>query len=126
MRKRYICWLAAIVLVAGCSKSGPDLAPVSGRVTLDGQPVENADVTFQPEGSKSPSFGRTDKDGNYTLGYKKGVVGALVGKHAVQISTSPEIVKGPNRFPAKYNTNSELHRDVESGKNEINFDLTSK
>lgn len=102
------------------------MAPVHGRVTLDGQPLEAADVIFQPDGDKSPSFGRTDMDGRYELGYKRGMPGALVGSHTVSIAVNLEIKRGPQPVPARYRVNSELRREVESGKdNVIDFELVS-
>src|SRR5215210_2304472 len=38
-----------LAALAGCGKSGPQIAPVHGHVTLDGQPLMNADVMFQPD-----------------------------------------------------------------------------
>lgn len=126
MPLRYFSLLAVVALVVGCSKSGPDVAPVTGRITLDGQPINNTDVAFYPEEpGKSPSSARTDNDGHYELGYKRGVMGGMIGNNTVRISTSPEIVKGPNRFHENYNNKSELHREVKSGKNVIDFDLKS-
>ena len=121
MRRRNLGFLALILIVAGCGQSGPEVAPVSGRITVDGKPMENVDIVFQPEGAKSPSYGRTDKDGNYTLAYKRGVAGALVGSHGVSISVSRELVRNPPQIK-----NADLHRDVKSGKNEFNFDVTSE
>ena len=65
-----------LVALAGCSKSGPQIAPVHGVVKLDGQPLANADVQFQPDGSQRPSSGRTDANGHYELMYKRGQPGA--------------------------------------------------
>jgi hypothetical protein len=113
--------VALLLLVVGCSKSGPDLAPVSGRVTLDGQPIAVADVYFHPEGEKSPSVGRTDADGRYVLGYKRGVEGGMVGWNTVRIQT----VGGPPLVPPRYNRDSDLRREVTSGKNTFDFELTT-
>ena len=68
-----------MVCFAGCGKSGPELAPVSGRVSVDGQTMENVNVTFQPDEMRPASYGRTDADGHYELGYKRGVQGACLG-----------------------------------------------
>ncbi len=123
---RYSYCLLLIVLVGGCGKSGEQVAPVSGRVTLDGQPLGTADILFQPGDMKPPSSGRTDKDGRYTLGYKRGVPGALVGQHLVRIAVNTDITHGPQTVPPRYNTQSELKREVELGKqNVIDFELTS-
>ena len=113
--------LLMAVLLAGCGQSGPELAPVSGRVTLDGRPLEMADVVFQPDDARSPSYGRTDADGRYELGYKRGVAGALVGGHNVSISVSSELVARPPRI-----AQSERHAEVEPGNNEFNFDVKSE
>ena len=78
-----VLWM--LVVVNGCGKGGPQVAPVNGRVTLGGRPLENADVTFQPDGSQRASIGRTDPDGRYELAYKRGQPGAIVGPHTVRI-----------------------------------------
>jgi hypothetical protein len=121
MRIRYLSCLVLAIVVAGCSRSGPEVAPVSGRVTVDGQPMENVNVVFQPEDSRSPSSAQTDKDGHYTLGYKRGIQGALVGWHAVGISVSAEVVRN-----APHIKNTQLRREVKSENNEFNFDVTSE
>jgi hypothetical protein len=122
LRRSMLCFL--VFVLAGCSQSGPETAPVKGRVTLDGRPLPNAVVQFQPDENKRPAFGGTDENGEYQLYYKKGVVGARVGKHIVRI-TAPS---GPNTpaIPERYNKQSELKAEVKPGQNELNFDLKSE
>jgi len=115
--------LVPVLLVAGCGRSGPEVAPVSGRVTLDGQPLEMVDVVFQPKNGDSPSTSRTGPDGRYELLYKRGIVGARTGEHVVHIGFTSNIVKNPPNIPARYNTNSDLLVEVKPGSNEYNFDL---
>lgn len=128
--------IVAIVLV-GCSGGGdtPELANVSGKVTLDGDPLPNATLTFTPLGKKGgrPSVAVTDDGGNYELKYSAAHAGATPGKYRVQITTattktdeSGNDVDVPETLPAKYNANSELEKDVEPGSNTINFELDSK
>lgn len=112
------------LLIGGCRRSGPEIAPVSGRVTLSGKPLEKADVVFQPESGKPPASARTDADGHYELAYKRGVMGGPVGQNLVQISVSREIVHNPPKIAAKFNSKSELHREVKAGQNEFDFDVT--
>jgi hypothetical protein len=119
------CFVILMACLAGCGKTGPELAPVTGRITLDGQPLENADIVFQPDGSKPPSTGRTSADGRYELAYKRGVMGGMIGSNTVRITISPEVVSNPPSIPARYNTESELKKEVKSGQNEFNFDLTA-
>lgn len=68
--------LAAVVASAalvGCGgDTGPVLYPVSGTVTVDGQPLEKAGVGFQPDESKGNKLGlfpagTTDASGKYEL-----------------------------------------------------------
>lgn len=86
---------AAAVLAAGCD-GGPQLASVSGVVTLDGKPYPNAAVSFQPLASAnndSPGMGSTaltDENGRYTLTTIDGKKGAVVGNHKVRIQTRRE------------------------------------
>ena len=118
--------VVAMMLLVGCRESGPEVAPVTGVVTLDGRPLAFADVTFQAEG-KSPGVGRTDKDGRYELMYKRGVVGAPIGPNRVSITTSSELVRNPPRIPARYNTESELTREILAGEDNVfDFELKSE
>jgi hypothetical protein len=128
---RLVCGLlgAAVVLGIGGCGSG-NVAPVSGRVTLDGEPAANVRVTFQPLGSadnRNPgagSYAVTDADGYYTLtvvGTHRS--GAVVGKHRVSIQSShgpsaefPDAPPKPaNPIPTKYNKESKLEFDVPKG-----------
>jgi hypothetical protein len=115
-----------LIAAAGCGKSSvSDVAPVHGRVTLDGQPLPNTSVVFQVTG-RSLSGGFTDEKGNYELIYKRGVKGAVIGKNQVTILEDTQKTHAPQRVPARYNQNSELQEEVKPGDNEINFDLTTK
>jgi hypothetical protein len=120
-------WMPLLICVAaGCGKSGPEVAPVKGRVTLDGRPLSTVDIVFQPEDGKPPATSRTDEEGHYELLYKRGVNGAPVGQHTVRIAFTSGIVAKPPTIPDRYNKQSELHREVKSGSNEIDFDLKSE
>lgn len=92
-----LCWaaiVAACSLTIGCGRQGYKIAPVSGRLTSQGEPVSEMHVTFQPKLADidNPytgpgSFGRTDSEGRFslTLGDGTGRRGAAVGKHTVRI-----------------------------------------
>src|SRR5215813_11546387 len=123
---RWITTASTVLLVAwaGCGGSKADVAPVHGRVTLDGQPLPNTGVTFH-SADRGTSGGRTDKDGNYELIYKKGVMGAPVGINTVSILEDTQRTHQPQRVPARYNLESELTFEVKPGDNEANFPLTT-
>src|SRR4051812_7681337 len=115
-----------LFLFAGCGKGGPQVAPVHGRVTLDGQPLASATIRFQPDGPERPSTGGTDSEGRYQLMFKRGEPGAAIGMHTVRIWVSHEVVKNPPIIAAKFDSKSELHREVKSGDNEFDFDVTTE
>jgi hypothetical protein len=118
--------VAFLVVIAGCGRSGPQIAPVHGRITLEGQPLAGADIRFQPDGPERPSVGRTDSEGHYNLMFKRGQPGAIIGQHTVRIWVSPEVVSNPPIIAKRFDTASELHRDVKSGDNEFDFDVTAE
>jgi hypothetical protein len=117
---------ALMFMTAGCGKSGLQIAPVHGRITLEGRPLAGADIRFQPDGTERPSIGRTDSDGRYDLMYKRGQPGAVVGQHTVRIWVSREVVSNPPVIDAKFDARSELRREVKSGNNEFDFDVTAE
>ena len=127
-----IGWLMLLAaLVSGCSGSGAAVAPVNGRVTLDGAPLAGARIRFQPEASGgSPSYGTANQNGHYVLGYKRGQPGALIGWHTIRLERGAQDAPGnkskPRALPARYNTASELREEVKAGEdNVIHFELTT-
>src|SRR5436309_1021087 len=89
--------LLPLLLLVGCSSEPYKVARVSGRVTLNGEPLANAAVVFQPVatgGDINPgpgSGGFTGSDGRYTLALTgKKTKGAVVGKHKVRITLVQE------------------------------------
>ncbi len=82
-----VCVLTC-VLMLGCGGGGVSgLVKVTGTVTLDGQPVEGAAVSFSPAGNEGrASAGVTDAQGRFSLAPVGGGQGALPGKYQVAIS----------------------------------------
>ncbi len=120
--KAFLACIALGALFVGCGESSeiPELAPVTGRVTKGGKPVEGARVTFQPETGPS-SGGITDAEGRFELYYSADQKGAVPGKHTVKISKMSGEA-GDETIPAKFNENSTLSKEVtKSGLND--FDL---
>jgi hypothetical protein len=138
-----IRWLIGVGLVAlvGCGDGGAKVIPVSGRVTLNGKPLANANVLFSPIGKPGEvnagdgSTGKTNADGEYTLTTSHGLAGAQVGTHRVRISVQVQQAgTGDERrprggwpiaeqIPAKYN---DLTFEVTAtGPIKKDFELTS-
>lgn len=129
-----LLFAGAALSISGCGSSHlPKLGTVSGTVTLDGQPLEGATITFIP-GLGRVSRGRSGPDGVYELYYIGNEKGALLGEHRVMIVTSwmdEDLTTGrfthyPERLPPKYHAESELKRTVEAGHNKFDFATTSK
>jgi hypothetical protein len=148
---RRLQFLAAGMLLtfAGCSGGDIKFAPVSGVITLNGQPYPNAVISFQPIGTeKNPNPGRgssayTDANGRYELMCDNEIEGAVVGKHLVRIMTRGNDIVGatdtgspddapPVRpgfvdpIPAEWNSLSNVEFDVPpKGTDKANFDIVN-
>lgn len=59
--------LVASILI-GCNSSGPQVVPVSGKLTHKGQPVPNFEVNFMPSEGQ-PSTGMSDTQGQFKLNF---------------------------------------------------------
>jgi hypothetical protein len=127
-------WTACLISLAGCDS---DLAPVSGRVTLDGQPLAGAVVTFQPKTGRDStadvatgSVGRTDEEGRYTLRLiRPDKHGAVVGEHSVTISAlkggSDEAPATGPKLPKAWSDGSKRFKVAARGTTDANFEITS-
>ncbi len=119
--------IAVLLSSSGCSGSStrPDLVPVKGRITLDGQPLSKALVVFRSESGGRGSRSITASDGSYDLIYLRGLKGAQPGTNTVTITTATE-GQPMERVPRKYNKESTLIVEVPGPDGTINFDLSSK
>ena len=121
--------MTGAVLFFGCRAGEVELAEVTGTVRMDGKPLEQALVRFIPQAKIGrPSSGVTDHAGRYHLLYTARDAGAVVGPAKVEITTGdPENPKMfPETVPAKYNVETTLEREVESGENVFDFEVESK
>jgi hypothetical protein len=74
--------LAAVAVVSGCSK-GPDLVPVSGKITLNGKPLPFGLVIFQPSNGQLSQGEITN--GEFKMSTRSPGDGATVGLQLVSI-----------------------------------------
>lgn len=118
--------LLSLVPTGGCNWGDrPDLGQVKGTILVDGKPASDVTVSFTQIGFRA-SRGLTDEQGNYELVYIKGVKGAVLGEHRVELRYyATEAGPKQPQLPAKYNSESELTRRVERGLNQIDFELTT-
>jgi hypothetical protein len=126
--------LAACFWLTGCS--GAKLPGVSGKVTMDGNPVDKATVVFNPIGeSGRPAIGTTNSSGNYSLMFSSQTKGIKPGKYQVTIRTYSEPVDDgsgemvgesrPETIPDAYNAKTTLEADVPADGGTFNFELKS-
>jgi hypothetical protein len=128
--------------VVGCGWGGK-VAPVSGIITLNGQPAAGIAVSFEPlatEGNNVPgpsAFGVTGPDGRYTAKTVGGEInGATTGKNRVKfcayidpadiledgsVKTKPKV-----KVPARYWSDPKIEFDVPAnGTSSADFALTT-
>lgn len=79
--------LLCLGFLAGCgedvpTEEVPPLQPVSGTVTVDGEPVQGVAITFVPTtGTGNGAYGATDASGKYDLQYRTGEPGIPAGEY---------------------------------------------
>ena len=135
----------AICGMVGCS-SGAKLAEVKGIVRLNGKPLPNVMVEFNPDAAKGArSTGTTDEKGQYSLVCDDQRPGAIVGRHRIvlhdlavyggkflgrkleQVGTKGGPTLKPSRIPRKYEStgHTPLKKEVKPEAQTIDLDVTS-
>ena len=146
MNRRPLFGLLCLVLsVTGCNRAPYETALVSGQVTLNGKPIANVAVMFQPVAppkniNPGPgSYGITDADGRYSLKVVgKETPGAVIGKHKVRFSmhrepgdlsddyAKPKPLTGPQVPSRYYDIEGKMEFEVPpEGTTSADFPLTS-
>jgi len=153
-RSLLIC-AGAFLLIAGCggynadvsaermkSMTGNDsrkLVPVSGKVTIDGQPKEGVALAFyvdSPTGTAVANDARTKADGTYCLNTYAECDGIPAGKYKVAFKLVPKpgrndnVTAADDQFKGKFadHTKSKYTLEVKDGApmTDANFDLKTK
>lgn len=130
----WCCLAVGGMLGCGSREPQPELAKVTGIITLDGSPLSGASVSFIPKTPDAHGNGRastagTDEKGAFSLLYGPGQPGAIVGEHSVQISklSGTAEVPGSEMLPEKYNVGTELTATVSAtGPNHFEFPLVTR
>lgn len=135
--------LALLPIGFGCG-GGPkadygqlSLIPVDGRITLNGEPLQDAVVTFEDVENGTFSYGLTDSSGRYRLHLDSQTLGVTSGNKVVRVSTArrlpgltddaeeedPDAASAGERVPDRYHKNSELTVEVSPSQKSFDFDL---
>jgi hypothetical protein len=130
--------IAGLLLVAGCEGEAVPLAPVSGRVLYQNQPLPRGTIVFVPDadrGNNGPlAQGTIQAGGIYTV-ETEGKPGAAPGWYRVTvIAVEAPAGYSPSRSSAPRSLVPERYRDPQlsdltcevkaSRENSINFNLT--
>ncbi len=132
---RLICLLTACLVTAGCSGGDPlGRQTISGKVTLDGRPLDSGTIHFEPlDETGGHGSGGVITDGRYELPAAHGLP---EGNYRVSISAPEVIDQEPvmgrelpppaERVPPRYNIESQLTAKVTNeGPNGFDFQLKS-
>lgn len=133
-RARGLLLCATLATILGCGgREVPELGYVSGKVTMDGQPMTGVEVHFHPQGEDGgrSAVGITDSEGNYVLQYFAGEEGTKLGPNKVSIMTHwPDGEPGDGEYekipPIYHGQRSTLMETVVEGDNTFNFELKSR
>jgi hypothetical protein len=139
--------LAAVVVNTGCNQHSAD---VRGRVMMDGKPVSNAVINFQPaKGVLAQS--RLDEEGQYQLVTPGAGNGAAPGNYRVYLTSvsaddaagqatisaadllagkappPPVLPKIPAKAIKYYSASTtDWSREVVAGSNQLDFEISTK
>ena len=127
----------AAALAAGCSDEFAGRYPLSGKVTLEGQPLSNAMITFEPLDGQGTASGAPIENGEYKVEKKAGL---MPGKYIVRITAGDGVtpqdadeegaaapggntnIISRDRVPVEYNERSTQQIEVKSdGPNQFDF-----
>ena len=143
-------------VLTGCSGeiadySKVELVTVGGTITLDGEPVEGAVITFESTDTGAFSGAMSDSKGRYQLRFDSQKMGVTPGRKLIQIGTARKILgissteeagessveeegdpaetgivaDNSEKIPACYNQDSRLFVDVTPTSYTVDFDLKS-
>jgi len=138
--KHFACAVALLLLaVVGCGAkeySGEKRFALSGKVTVDGQPMEHGLISFLPQVETGKVAGGPITNGAYSIAEP---MGPTAGKYRVEVhwnkptgrrvkdAYGEEIMDGTEEgLPDKYHKQSELIAEVSTKQTTFDFDLKTK
>ncbi|MDR0704425.1 MAG: carboxypeptidase-like regulatory domain-containing protein [Planctomycetaceae bacterium] len=122
-----------LLFLAGCTNNPQGRLPITGEVTLNGQPLENGSISFDPIGSQTERLqsGGQIVNGKYEIAAPQGLV---PGEYQVRITSMIVDPKAPppkdsveppkmiNIVPPEFGSKTTQKVTVEKGK-ENRFDF---
>jgi len=141
MNRLRIRLTVAIILAcfssASCTHSST-IAPVSGTVTFDGQPLPSGNIVFEPTDDKTQMRQATITDGKFSLGKREGlIVGGIykvvikgfrkTGRKYENVKMAASADEVEQFLPEEYNTSTTLQVTISAheAENHLTYDLKS-
>jgi hypothetical protein len=135
-----VAGLAVVAAAVGCSGSdGLNRKAITGKVTVDGAPIPNGAIGFEPIGGSGIGSGAPIVKGEYRIETKDGLPPGkyrvtLQGDDGTKFGVSEGKMPGDEEMPAikqlvppDWNKGGEHNIEVkDSGPYEFNFDVKSK
>ena len=89
--KMQATFVVVLLIGAGCGSDNPSLVPVTGTVTMDGNPLPEVAVTFNPIGETlgNGALAGTNVEGRFTLIDVRGGEGAHPGEYRISFYPTP-------------------------------------
>jgi hypothetical protein len=130
LRNFFIHSVVATSLAAtiGCNDPLPERVPVSGRVTIDGQPVSFGNIRFAPAAGGRVAMSHISADGGFQLTTYKSGDGCTLGQHAVTVSSFKDLSDTIRHWhvPKKYSqlATSSLEVKIDGPSDLLHLELT--
>lgn len=135
-------WLATLVVgllclvTAGCGGGGVPTGTVYGKVTVDGQPLADGTISFNPLDGNTPTAGGKITNGTYSVAVPRGNQKVLISspkvtgsRKAYETDPNSKMVETyQETLPVKYTNPFEtpLSVEVNGGSVKKDFELSSK
>lgn len=134
--KSQILFVLFLSTLVGCGVGGGSRSTVGikGKVTMDGKPLDEGYILFEPKDGKGASATATILGGNYESRVEPGLkivrinFPKVIGTEVVYPGSpdSPTREIRDEQIPAKYNSASRLEKDLTEVTGSVDFDLSSK
>ena len=124
-----ILLVLSLACISGCGDGLPKRVPVSGRVLIDGKPLEYGVIQVYPKGQRL-AYGTLGPGGKFSLTTFTENDGTMMGKHPVTVNASKGVSSSKMQWfaPKKYANlaTSGLEIDISGPRDDIEINLTSE
>lgn len=120
--------IGLLIFAVGCGDGRPTRVPVSGKVTIDGKPLEYGSIAFLASSGGRPGGSSLGKDGSYAVTMYTSKDGLIPGKYKVTVSGVDWFSDKAGRWhaPKRYKDpeTSGLTKEITVETDQLNIDLT--